>query len=274
MRDCIELAHRGYGESCIIGVAASGQEIATRPFQLVTGRVWKGTAFGGWKSRTEVPQLVNKVLRGETSLDDYVSHKYEGLEKVNESIDALHKGDCIRAVVQISARPAPTSTLPLKVNVYESHRCHGGYVRRVRHWSESNQCEMAFSIYIPEPKKRGEAPPPVIYFLSGLTSTDENALIKSDYARYAVQHGVAFVFPDTSPRGTGIESPKGVWWFGEGAGFYLDATKDPWAKNNRMFTYINKELPQLVSNIFPVHPTLKSVTGFSMGGHGALVSFL
>jgi Zn-dependent alcohol dehydrogenase len=103
MRDALEISHRGFGESCVIGVAASGQEIQTRPFQLVTGRNWKGTAFGGWKSRTEVPQLVTKVMRGEVSLDDYISHRYQGLEKVNESIDALHGGKCIRAVVEISS---------------------------------------------------------------------------------------------------------------------------------------------------------------------------
>lgn len=132
---------------------------------------------------------------------------------------------------------------------------------------------MAFSIYIPEPKKRGDPAPPVLYFLSGLTSTDENAMIKSDYARFAAEHGIAVVFPDTSPRGTGIETPKGVWWFGEGAGFYVDSTKEPWNKHNNMYSYINKELPELVAGIFPVDGTRKSITGFSMGGHGALVSF-
>lgn len=99
MRTALEAAHRGYGESCIIGVAAAGKEIQTRPFQLVTGRQWKGTAFGGWKSRQDVPKLVNKVILGELKIDSFITHSYEGLEKVNESIDALHSGDCLRAVV-------------------------------------------------------------------------------------------------------------------------------------------------------------------------------
>ena len=79
MRQALEVAHRGWGESCIIGVAAAGHEISTRPFQLVTGRVWRGTAFGGWKSRTDVPKLVNRVMVGELKLDQYITHQFEGL---------------------------------------------------------------------------------------------------------------------------------------------------------------------------------------------------
>jgi Zn-dependent alcohol dehydrogenase len=101
MRDALEVAHRGWGESCVIGVAAAGHEISTRPFQLVTGRVWKGTAFGGWKSRTEVPVLVQRVMRNELPVDTFVTHKMQGLEKVNEAVDALHSGECLRAVVKI-----------------------------------------------------------------------------------------------------------------------------------------------------------------------------
>ena len=82
MRCALEIAHRGWGESCVIGVAASGHEIATRPFQLVTGRCWKGTAFGGWKSRTDVPILVNRVMYGELNLDKYITHEFDGLDKV------------------------------------------------------------------------------------------------------------------------------------------------------------------------------------------------
>lgn len=103
MRDALEVAHRGWGESCVIGVAAAGHEISTRPFQLVTGRVWKGTAFGGWKSRTEVPQLVQSVMRNELKIDDFVTHTIEGLENVNQSIDALHSGDCLRAIIKINS---------------------------------------------------------------------------------------------------------------------------------------------------------------------------
>tara|TARA_B110000285_G_scaffold177916_1_gene199943 strand:- start:519 stop:941 length:423 start_codon:yes stop_codon:yes gene_type:complete len=99
MRDALEVSHRGWGESCVIGVAASGHEISTRPFQLVTGRVWKGTAFGGWKSRTEVPKLVQQVMRNELDIKPYVTNVIEGLQNVNQSIEALHSGDCLRAIV-------------------------------------------------------------------------------------------------------------------------------------------------------------------------------
>merc|ERR1711862_970441 len=99
MRAALECAHRGWGESCVIGVAASGHEISTRPFQLVTGRVWKGTAFGGFKSRTDVPKLVEKNLAGELPIDHFITHVINGVAKTNEAIDALHSGSCLRAVV-------------------------------------------------------------------------------------------------------------------------------------------------------------------------------
>jgi S-(hydroxymethyl)glutathione dehydrogenase/alcohol dehydrogenase len=100
MRAALECAHRGWGTSCIIGVAASGQEIATRPFQLVTGRVWKGTAFGGWKSRTAVPLLVDRYLRGELQIDAYVTHELRGLESTNDAFAILKGGNCLRCVVR------------------------------------------------------------------------------------------------------------------------------------------------------------------------------
>ena len=99
MRSALECAHRGWGESCVIGVAAAGEEISTRPFQLVTGRVWKGTAFGGFKSRSEVPQLVDDYESGELKLDHYITHRFEGVDQTLDAIDALHTGDCLRAVV-------------------------------------------------------------------------------------------------------------------------------------------------------------------------------
>jgi len=100
MRAALECAHRGWGESCVIGVAASGHEISTRPFQLVTGRVWKGTAFGGFKSRRDVPLLVNIYMSGQLPVDHYVTHEFNGVQGTNDAIDALHSGDCLRAVVK------------------------------------------------------------------------------------------------------------------------------------------------------------------------------
>lgn len=99
MRSALESSHRGWGVSCIIGVAASGHEISTRPFQLVTGRVWKGTAFGGFKSRQDIPVLVERCMKGELVVDHYITHKFEGVAQTNDAIDALHSGDCLRAVV-------------------------------------------------------------------------------------------------------------------------------------------------------------------------------
>jgi len=100
MRSALECAHRGWGMSCVIGVAASGKEISTRPFQLVTGRRWIGTAFGGWKSRTYVPKLVDQVVEGKLPLDQFITHTFNGVDKWNEAVHALHSGDCLRAVVK------------------------------------------------------------------------------------------------------------------------------------------------------------------------------
>ncbi|KAL7504770.1 hypothetical protein ACHAXN_002339 [Cyclotella atomus] len=100
MRAALECAHRGWGTSCVIGVAASGHEIATRPFQLVTGRTWKGTAFGGFKSRTDVPKLVQKCIDGKLPVDHFITHTFDGVGCTNDAIDALHGGKCLRAVVR------------------------------------------------------------------------------------------------------------------------------------------------------------------------------
>merc|ERR1719408_1139698 len=99
MRAALESAHRGWGVSCVIGVAAAGKEIATRPFQLITGRHWCGTAFGGWKSREAVPRLVDLMLEGKLKMDHFVTHELQGVDKWNEAIDILHKGECLRCVV-------------------------------------------------------------------------------------------------------------------------------------------------------------------------------
>jgi len=99
MRAALEAAHRGWGTSCVIGVAAAGHEISTRPFQLVTGRKWMGTAFGGLKSRTEVPKMVDQYLSGELALDHYITHRFNGIEGTKDAIHALHGGQCLRAVV-------------------------------------------------------------------------------------------------------------------------------------------------------------------------------
>ena len=281
MRIALEVAHRGWGESCVIGVAAAGKEISTRPFQLVTGRNWKGTAFGGWKSRTEVPKLVQTVMRGEMPLDKYITHRFEGLETVNSAIDALHSGSCLRAVVHISDSGIKTSKLPkLKGNV----RVENGWMKQLSHWSESCQCEMTFSVFLPDSQSRTAPLPPVLYYLSGLTCSDENARTKAHFAQEAGRVGLAVVFPDTSPRGVNIPGEDDSYDFGSAAGFYVDATKEPWSKHYKMYTYITKELPELISvsqiinkefnlirimhkyiilqGLFPVDPVKRSITGW------------
>ena len=90
--------HCGWGTSVVIGVAAAGQEISTRPFQLVTGRTWKGSAFGGWKSKPEVPKLVDRYMNGELKIDEYITHKMP-FSKINEGFDLLHRGECLRCVL-------------------------------------------------------------------------------------------------------------------------------------------------------------------------------
>lgn len=136
MRDALEVAHRGWGESCVIGVAASGHEISTRPFQLVTGRVWKGTAFGGWKSRTEVPKLVQSVMRDELNVDTFLTNEIEGLENVNKSIEALHSGDCLRAVVKINSFNLASD--PMKFSQSGNVKVNGGELKQIKHFSTSN----------------------------------------------------------------------------------------------------------------------------------------
>jgi len=100
MRSALEAAHRGWGESCVIGVAAAGKELGTRPFQLITGRKWMGTAFGGWKTRDAIPKLVDRSMTGEINVDHFITHRFKGVAAQKDAIKALHSGDCLRAVVR------------------------------------------------------------------------------------------------------------------------------------------------------------------------------
>lgn len=149
------------------------------------------------------------------------------------------------------------------------NRCFGGQQLRFSHSSTSLSCDMNFSIYLPPQAESG--PVPVIYWLSGLTCTDENFVQKAGAQRYAAEYGVAIVAPDTSPRGEGVaDDPEGSWDFGLGAGFYLNATQAPYNQHYRMYDYITTELPELIADNFPVDANRVSIMGHSMGGHGAL----
>jgi S-formylglutathione hydrolase len=152
-----------------------------------------------------------------------------------------------------------------------SSGCFDGEVRRIRHASDSCACDMIFGVFLP-PQAR-EKPVPVLYWLSGLTCTDENFMIKSGAQRVASELGIAIVCPDTSPRGTDFPGEHDDYDFGSGAGFYVNATQPPWSANYHMYDYVTGELPALVRRNLPVTDRC-GISGHSMGGHGALVCYL
>jgi S-formylglutathione hydrolase len=149
-------------------------------------------------------------------------------------------------------------------------KCHGGIQGVYRHASSSTGTEMTFSVFVPPQPEKGE-PMPVLWYLSGLTCSHANVTEKGEYRAACAEHGMIFVAPDTSPRGEGVpDDPEGAWDFGLAAGFYVDATEAPWAKNYRMWSYVIDELPALVADHFPIDPARQGITGHSAGGHGAL----
>lgn len=148
----------------------------------------------------------------------------------------------------------------------------GGYLNRYTHQSDACQCEMTFSVYLP-PQAETERVP-VLYYLSGLTCTDDNVRTKAGAQRYAAEHGIALVMPDTSPRGDNVPDEPERYDLGKGAGFYVNATTEGWSTHFNMYDYITKELPALVEANLPVLEGVRSITGHSMGGHGALICAL
>ena len=146
--------------------------------------------------------------------------------------------------------------------------CFGGVQGFYRHASTSCAGPMRFAVYQPPQAVQGKCP--VLYYLAGLTCTEETATIKAGAQRLAAQFGLVLVMPDTSPRDTGIEAATGDWEFGEGAGFYVDATQAPYAERFNMHRYVVEELPALVARHFPVDIERSGIFGHSMGGHGAL----
>lgn len=154
-----------------------------------------------------------------------------------------------------------------------SQKCFGGLQQRWRHHSQTLDCEMVFAAYLPPQAEAGHKLP-VLYWLSGLTCTDENFIQKAGAQRLAAELGLIVVCPDTSPRGAQVPGdPDGGWDFGLGAGFYLNATQEPWSRHYRMHDYVVHELPALVEANFPASD-VRGIFGHSMGGHGALVCAL
>lgn len=153
-----------------------------------------------------------------------------------------------------------------------NNKLFDGQQLRYHHYSESLNCEMDFSVYLPP--KAEDNPVPVLYWLSGLTCNDQNFVTKAGAQQYAAKHGIAIVAPDTSPRGDDVADESDRYDLGKGAGFYVNATQSPWSSHYQMYDYINSELPELVERTQPVIKGLKSISGHSMGGHGALISSL
>ncbi|MBE5203126.1 S-formylglutathione hydrolase [Pectobacterium quasiaquaticum] len=153
------------------------------------------------------------------------------------------------------------------MELLEEHRMFGGWQQRYRHVSETLNTTMTFSIYLPP--TQDDTPPPVLYWLSGLTCNDENFTTKAGAQRIASELGLVLVMPDTSPRGDGVADDAG-YDLGQGAGFYVNATQAPWAAHYRMYDYISSELPALIQQHFNVNRR-QSISGHSMGGHGALM---
>jgi S-formylglutathione hydrolase len=284
MRSALEAAHRGWGVSCVIGVAGAGQEICTRPFQLVTGRSWKGTAFGGWKSRTHVPQLVRRVMSAELPISRYVTHKLEGVEATSDAIAALKAGDCLRAVVTYAQPEAatgggagfPAVGAAAAVRLLSEQRAFGGHQLRFAHDSEACGCEMTFSIFMPPDQAAATSRPlpdaglPSVLWLSGLTCTDLNFVQKSGFQQTAAQLGLVVLCPDTSPRGTSLPGEHDSFSLGSGASFYVDATEAPWKAHYKMERYLTQELLPLAAESFGLDLGRVGISGHSMGGHGAL----
>jgi len=155
------------------------------------------------------------------------------------------------------------------LELLSEHVCFGGVQRFYRHTSQSTGLPMRFGLFLPPAAHKAGAQVPALLFLAGLTCTEETFMIKAGAQRVAAEVGMALITPDTSPRGAGIDGESVHWDFGVGAGFYLDATAQPWAQHYRMESYIH-ELQQLLVKEFPIHPRRIGISGHSMGGHGAL----
>lgn len=155
----------------------------------------------------------------------------------------------------------------MAIETLSENRCFGGVQGVYRHASTATGTDMTFGLYLPPAAEEG--PVPLLWYLSGLTCTHENAMIKAGAQAHAAEAGIALVFPDTSPRGPGV-ADDAEYDLGQGAGFYVNATQDPWAAHFQMWDYIAEELPRIVSAGFPIDEAAQGITGHSMGGHGAL----
>ncbi len=155
----------------------------------------------------------------------------------------------------------------MTLETVSENRSFGGIQGVYRHKSQATGTDMTFAVYLPPDAQAGKVP--VLWYLSGLTCTHENAMTKAGAQQFAAEAGIALVFPDTSPRGEGVANDD-AYDLGQGAGFYVNATQNPWAPHFRMWDYVVEELPALVCENFPLDAQAQGITGHSMGGHGAL----
>ncbi|WP_414565127.1 MULTISPECIES: S-formylglutathione hydrolase [unclassified Anabaena] len=155
------------------------------------------------------------------------------------------------------------------LNLLSEYQSFGGKIGFYSHASSTCNGEMRFAVY--QPPQATQQPVPILYFLSGLTCSEENFMAKSGAQRYASEYGLMLVAPDTSPRNTGIAGEDDDWDFGTGAGFYVDTTEKPWSQHYQMYSYVVEELPTLIAANFAIEPNKQGIFGHSMGGHGALV---
>jgi S-formylglutathione hydrolase len=158
------------------------------------------------------------------------------------------------------------------LKLHQEHKSYGGKLGYYSHQSSACNSEMKFAVY--QPPQAEYQPVPILYFLSGLTCTEENFMAKAGAQQFAAKYGLMLVAPDTSPRHTGIPGEDDNWDLGSGAGFYINATAAPWNTHYRMYSYVVDELPKLIAKNFPVIPERQGIFGHSMGGHGALICAL
>ncbi|XP_002138009.2 S-formylglutathione hydrolase isoform X1 [Drosophila pseudoobscura] len=165
-------------------------------------------------------------------------------------------------------------TANMMLELISSVKCFEGEQRVYQHSSKTLDCDMTFGVFLPAAALEDKTPCPVLFFLSGLTCTHENFIQKSGFQKYAAQHGLIVVNPDTSPRGIKLEGQDDAYDFGSGAGFYVDAKQEPWSKHYKMYSYVTEELVELVNANLPVAAGKRGIFGHSMGGHGALICAL
>ncbi|MFO8038763.1 MAG: S-formylglutathione hydrolase [Sodalinema sp.] len=160
----------------------------------------------------------------------------------------------------------------MTLTLTKDSRSFGGTTQFYQHSSQTCNAPMGFSVYLPP--QAAQQPVPILYWLSGLTCTEENFISKAGAQRLAAEYGLMLVAPDTSPRNLGLAGENDRWDFGSGASFYVDATESPWANHYQMYSYVTEELPALIAENFSVDTSRQSIFGHSMGGHGALVCAL